>query len=448
VLNNLHLNDLLLDDWHMNLLYHFFNLLHLSDSVDYPLYDLWHFDYLFNDSRHNHYLLHYLLNLHDLRHFHQFLNDFIDWNSHFFYPFDHFRHLHDRLDDNLNWFFHCNVLHYGLLDLNYLNNLDQFLHYLLHLHDLHGFVLFSNHFFNHFFHCHDLLLNHWHLHAVFDNFDYFFDQRDSSLDNSLHFFYAILVDDLLLYYFHLFDCWHFDSALHYFLNDLGHFLYLFDCLDHRNYFLNDSLNDLGNVFDIVDDLSCRLIAHCVHQFLYDFLNLNDHGLFNDPLDDFFYYFFDLLDLFLHLLHDHSFMSDHLNFFYLLNGLVDDLLYNDRLLFFDDFLPNYLNFHDFGDFHSSLHYLFHNFGNFDHFLLDLFHLHYLLHDSVDVLYDFDRNVNDLLHLLDLCVLDNLLHYLLNRHNSGHLNHPLHYLLNDFGHFHYLLIHLENFEDIVD
>ena len=141
------------------------------------------------------------------------------------------------------------------------------------------------------------------------------------------------------------------------------------------------------------------------------------------------------------------MFDHFHFLYLLNGLVDDPFNDDWYFFLDYFLSYYLYLHNFGNFHSPLHYLFHNFGHFNHFLPYFLHFHYLLNDSVDILDDFHWNVDYLLHLLNLSVIDDLLDYLFNRHNSGNLNHSLNHFLNYFWHFHYLLIDLEHFEYVI-
>lgn len=129
-------------------------------------------------------------------------------------------------------------------------------------------------------------------------------------------------------------------------------------------------------------------------------------------------------------------------------MVYNFLYNNWLLDLDYLFSDYLHFHDLRHFHSLLHYLLNDLGHLNNLLNNLLHPHDFLDYLVDVFYDINWNMHNLLHLLNLGILHNFLNNFLDREDSGHLNHPINYFLHKFRYFDYLVVDLEDLKNVIN
>ena len=111
------------------------------------------------------------------------------------------------------------------------------------------------------------------------------------------------------------------------LNGLRNFNDLFDSLDHWNWLLNDDLNDLGNVLDVVDNLSGVSVLNGLDDLLLDYLDFdnlrNGYHFFNHLFDDLFNLDNSLDDFF----NGNDLLLDDLDFLNLRNSVVHNLLDN-------------------------------------------------------------------------------------------------------------------------
>lgn len=115
-------------------------------------------------------------------------------------------------------------------------------------------------------------------------------------------------------------------------------------------------------------------------------------------------------LLLHDFHLNNFSNDPLNwnnllFYYLhfsefRNSVINNLLDWVGFLDLHDSLDYHLHFYDFGNFNDSFHNFFDDSWNLDYFLRKVGNFDYFFNDVIDILDDFNRNMDYFLHLLNL------------------------------------------------
>lgn len=448
ILDHFNLHHTLLDDWHIHLFNNFNDLLYLYDSIHYFLNNLWHLHNFLHYSWYYNNLLYNFLYFHHLWHLYQFFNNFINWNTHFLDFLNNFGYFNYSFNYDFNRLFNCNILHDWFLNFHNFCHFNNLLYDLFNFNNLCSFVSFRDDFFHDLFDSHDLLLHDWHFDTAFHSFYNLVDEGHHFFNNSLHLLHSILVDNLLLNHLHLLYCRDLNSSFNNLFHDPRNFLDLFDCLDNWNNFFHDSFNNLRNVLHIVDYLPCRFIIHCIDQFLYDFLNLNDDRFLNNTLNDLLDDLFDFLDAFFHFLHYNSLVLDHLYFLDFRNRVVYNFLHDNWDFLLNDLLFNHLYFHDLWYLYSPFNNLFDDFRHFNNLLFNLLHLNNLFHNPVHVFDNFHWHMDYLFHLFYLCIFHNFLDNLLHRDNSGDFNNSLHHFFYYFRNLNNALIHLEYLEDIIN
>lgn len=446
ILDDFYLNDLVLDDRHLDYLLHLSDLLHFDDTINYLLDDLRHLHNLLNHSRHNHNLFHNLLNLNYLRDFHHLLDDLIDIDSDLFDTFNGAGYFNDLLNDDFDGIGLVDVVVDDLLHFDDLVDFDDLIDVLGHFDDLGDLHSFNHDLGDDLWHTDDLLLVEGHLHSAVNDLLHLPVDGDGLVDDLLDFLYPIAIDDLLLNDLDLLDSGHFHSHLDHLLNNPWDFHNPLYDLDDGDCLLDDDFNDLREFHHVVDYLAGIAVLDDFNWLLDDAIEGLDH------LHDLLY---DLLvdDWHLDHLADDTFHSDNLfpddlDFPNLGDGMVDDPFHEDWLLHLNYLLNYDLHFDDLGDLNDPFHHLLDDARHFHDLFSVVGYFHYFLDDVIDVLDDLHWDMNDLLYFLDAHHLNDLLH---NPLNGDHLR-DLHYSLNDL--LHYLLHlddlghHAEDLQNIVD
>jgi hypothetical protein len=334
------------------------------------------------------------------------------------------------------------------LNFQNLNNFNHFLDYLFNLDYLYSFVSLSNDFFTDLFDCHNFLLNHWNFNSVLNNLDYLLDQGDNLLNYTFHFFYSISIHYFLFNYFNFLNSGNLHSYFNNFLYNFNYFFDLFNCLNDWNNLLNNSFDNLRNMLDIIDHFSCWFVGNCVDNLLNNPLYFDNDGFFNHSFNNLFYNLFNFFDFFYNFLDNDSFMPNNLYLFDLRNWMINNFLNYNSLFFFDNLFFDNFNFNNLGNLNPSFDNFLNYLWNLNNFFFYLFDLDNFFDYSVNVLYDLHRHMDYLFNFLYLGIIDYLFHNFLNRHNCLDFDHTLHNLFNNLRNLHNPLVHLEDFQDIIN
>jgi len=213
VLDYFDLNYFFLDDWHLDNLLDFSDLLDLDNSINDFLYDLRNFNNLFNDSRYHNYFFNNLFDFYDLGYFNHLFNDLVDGDSHLFDSFDGPWDLNNLLDYDSDWVVLSNVDVDWLLNLNNVVNLNDLVDVSGDLHDSGNLDSLDADLGNNFRDSQDLLLVEWHLNSSVNYLFNLFYQSNWSVDNLFYLFNSVSVNNLLLDNLNFLDCWYFYSHL-------------------------------------------------------------------------------------------------------------------------------------------------------------------------------------------------------------------------------------------
>lgn len=195
------------------------------------------------------------------------------------------------------------------------------------------------------------------------------------------------------------------------------------------------------MLNIVASLFGGFVFDCIDNFFDNFLYFNDNWFFNNLLDYLFYNPFNFFYLLFHFLDNKCLLSDNFDWHNFRNGLVDYFFNDDWLLNFNNFLPDYLNLNNLGDFYSFFYNFLNDSRNFHQFLLYPFYFDDLLDYLIDVLDDFNGDVDNFLYLLNFGVSYNFLNSFLDRIDRRHLDYSINNLFHDFGHLHNFMVNLE-------
>lgn len=156
----------------------FFNLLNdslLDNSVNYLLYNLWNFNYFFNDSWYNYDFLNNFLNFYDFWYFNHFFNYFVNINSNLFNSLNSSWNFDNLFNNYLNWVALSNIVIDRFFNLDNFINLDNFVDMSINFNNLGNFNLLYNNLSDHLRNSNNSLLNKWHLDSFFNNFLDLFD---------------------------------------------------------------------------------------------------------------------------------------------------------------------------------------------------------------------------------------------------------------------------------
>ena len=364
-------------------------------------------------------------------------------NSHLLYSLYNFRYFYNFFNQNFDRYLLSYVPHNCLWYLYHLLYFNDFLDYFLYLDNLADFISFRNYFLDDFINSYYSLLNNRNFNSSFNNFFYLAAEWHNLFHNSLYFLNPILIYYFLFNTLHFFYNRNFSSDFYNFFDDFSNLFDFLDSLNNRDKPLYYFLHDLRYILDVIDCLSSRSVLDSINYFFHNLFNLENDWFLNYLLNDFFNTFLNFFDLLNDFLHNHSLLSDN---FYLPNFwhcVIDYFLAYYRLVDFNYFLPDDLNYHNFGNLDSSLYDLFNYLWYFNYSFSDLLDFHYLFYDSIHILYHLNWNVYDLLNLFYLSVGHKFLDNFLNWNNYWNLYHSLHNLLNYFLHLHYFVVDLEAF-----
>ena len=175
VFNDLNLNHFFLDNRNLNLSDDLYYLLHLNYLLHNHFHKPRNLDYLFNDTRNTHDLLHDLFNLDHFRYFNDLLYDLFNNDLDLLDSLHYFRNFHDLLDNNFHGLFLNDIFENWLRNLQHFSHLDYLFHDLFYLYNFSHLASLGNDLFDYLSNCDNLFLNNRHLDSSLDLFDFLVD---------------------------------------------------------------------------------------------------------------------------------------------------------------------------------------------------------------------------------------------------------------------------------
>ena len=250
-----------------------------------------------------------------------------------------------------------------IFNFNNLGDFDDLVNILYNFDDFRNFSSFNNDLSHNFRDSNDLFLNNWNFNSSVDDFFDLLNHWNWVVHNFLNLLYSILIDNFLLDNFHFFDCGSFNLNLNDFLNDLWNFNNFFDCLDHRNWFLNNNLNNFRNTYNLVHCLPCILILDDFYWFFNDSVERFDD--LNNFFNNFLFHNWNLNHFSYDSLNRNNFFLNYLNFSDFRDSVVDYLLNNSWFFDFNNLFFNNSDFDQLRNLNNSFNNFLYHFGNFNY-----------------------------------------------------------------------------------